>query len=315
MLNNNIETEITDVPSFLKDTLTEDFLYLPNPGNAGDAIMAKSTYDLFEKLNLRYHSLEHSDLADSNLSQDRIVVLGGGGNFAEGGYNNYAKLLKTIHKHAKLVIILPHTIHGNTDLLSQLGSNVVLFCRERISYAHVKQHAPHAKVFLAHDMAFLLDVKSALLYRSHYLKGACFKILYKLTHDPRHRSMPSLHNYWQGLTSKIRFSNQKRSSETATNLFRTDIEKTEIQTPKGNIDASLVFNFGVTSPIKSDFTVHHLLKFLEKTETINTNRLHIAIAAALLGKRVNFSSNNYFKCRAVYEHSLQKQFPNVKWID
>lgn len=310
-----VESEITDVSAFLKEALTEEFDYVPNPGNAGDALMAKATYDLFDKLNLRYRSLEHSSLDNPNRVKNQVIVLGGGGNFTEGGYNSYAKLLARIHQHAKLVIVLPHTIHGNAELLSELGNNVVLFCRERVSHEHVRRHAKKARVLLAHDMAFLLDVQSVLSFKTRYLSGPLKKALYKASGSDRYRLFPGLVDYWQGFRSRVPILCPELPRGRIGNLYRTDIEKTGIALPKGNIDASLAFNFGVTSPVKAGFTVFHLFRFLGRFDVVHTNRLHLAIAAALLGKKVNFSSNSYFKCRAVYEHSLRKQYPNVNWID
>lgn len=311
----SLDDETTDVSVFLKKSLTEEFYYLANPGNAGDALMAKATFDLFDKLSLRYQSLEHSSLENLDLVRNQIIVLGGGGNFAEGGYNHYAHLLTHIHRHAKLVIVLPHTIHGNNDLLSELGGNVILFCRERTSYTHVKHHAKKAKVLLAHDMAFLLNVQSVLSFKPRYIRGIASRYLLKALGNKKFNEHPTRADYLRALKTRLPFINSTLPRSRVANFYRTDIEKTEIPLPDDNIDVSLVFLYGITSPLKSSFTVYHLFKYLESFEIINTNRLHVAISAGLLGKTVNFSPNGYFKCRAVYEHSLMKQFPNVRWVD
>lgn len=67
----------------------------------------------------------------------------------------------------------------------------------------------------------------------------------------------------------------------------------------------------------SDSWVEYLdifLKIIAMHKTINTNRLHVAIAASMLGKNVKFYSNSYFKNKFVYEYSLIN-FSNVIWID
>lgn len=46
---------------------------------------------------------------------------------------------------------------------------------------------------------------------------------------------------------------------------------------------------------------------------IRTNRLHVGIVGALLGKRVVLHDNSYGKNRAVWEHSLAGRFPDVEW--
>jgi exopolysaccharide biosynthesis predicted pyruvyltransferase EpsI len=301
------------VPSLLIKELVEPFVYCPNPGNAGDALMAKATYDLFANLGVDYGTVDHSSLETGGYPHGKIVVLSGGGNFSEGGYNSYADILARIHKKVKRVIVLPHTIHGNAQLLHELGDNVTLICRERVSYQHVKQHATKARVFLAHDMALLLDVKSALAFKPRYFSSMAIKGLLKLCGSNRVRLYPTFDSYWSGLKWSLGVGRRLSLNPKTANLFRTDIEKTTIALPQDNLDASLAFNFGATSATKAAFTVYHLLKFLDSFDVINTNRLHVAIAAALLGKQVNLSPNSYFKCRAVYEYSLRETFPNVSW--
>jgi exopolysaccharide biosynthesis predicted pyruvyltransferase EpsI len=53
---------------------------------------------------------------------------------------------------------------------------------------------------------------------------------------------------------------------------------------------------------------------MRKFEEIRTDRLHVAIAGAVLGKSVKFHPNNYFKCRAVFEYSMAHRFSTVEWV-
>lgn len=56
-----------------------------------------------------------------------------------------------------------------------------------------------------------------------------------------------------------------------------------------------------------------LLDFIARFDEIHTDRCHGAISAALMGRRVFFYRNSYFKNQAIYEHSLT-QFPNVTFV-
>lgn len=56
-----------------------------------------------------------------------------------------------------------------------------------------------------------------------------------------------------------------------------------------------------------------LLDYVARFAEIHTDRCHGAISAALMGRRVVFYRNNYFKNQAIYEHSLT-QFPNVVFV-
>ena len=55
------------------------------------------------------------------------------------------------------MIILPHTIYGHETTLAQLGPNCDIFCRDRMSFAFVRKHAPNANIRLSHDVAFSVD--------------------------------------------------------------------------------------------------------------------------------------------------------------
>lgn len=100
------------------------------------------------------------------------------------------------------------------------------------------------------------------------------------------------------------------------NAFRTDIERNpNIQIPDDNIDVSRKFEKGTHSiELLYDIT-REFLTFLNNYEVINTNRLHVAIGGALLGKTVYFYNNSYFKCKAIYDFSMKDKYRNVKYID
>jgi exopolysaccharide biosynthesis predicted pyruvyltransferase EpsI len=90
------------------------------------------------------------------------------------------------------------------------------------------------------------------------------------------------------------------------NVFRSDKESILRILPESNNDLS--YKGYATKPLGK------LINILRKYEQINTDRLHIAIGAALLGKRVKLFSNSYYKNKAVFDYSLSK-FPNVSFVE
>lgn len=87
-------------------------------------------------------------------------------------------------------------------------------------------------------------------------------------------------------------------------FFRTDIERNEsITIPPDNLDISLLGNH--FSPIEGFF------QRIDRYRVIHTDRLHVAIAACLLGKELHFYSNAYFKNKAVYLSSMKDFFEHV----
>lgn len=304
---------ILDVSGYLKSTVgfDEPFYYWQNQGNAGDALMATATFDLFDALGLNYIAVFPTEDIRRDFS-GKVLVLAGGGNFTEGGYNNYSKIVAQWNHKVKRLIILPHTVSGNEALLSSLGSNVDIICRERISYDHVKTHARNASVYLAHDMAFSLDVPKMLSRRHPYPAMLAKRMIFTALRSSARRNYPKTRFILQDRNdfSELR-KNQNKNG--VLNVFRVDIEKTDKDIPEGNIDLSLRFEYGLVSRPLVDYMTSQVFAYLNHFHTVRTNRLHISIAAALLGKTVELYPNNYYKIRSVYEQSLKDDFPNVVW--
>jgi hypothetical protein len=90
--------------------------------------------------------------------------------------------------------------------------------------------------------------------------------------------------------------------------FRTD---NEARTPglaalRSNVDISA---FGTHS---SD--PHEFLRIIDQFTVVATDRLHVAIGAILLGKRVFITEGVYFKMRAIYDSSIQGIFENCDLV-
>jgi len=264
-----------------------DVYYLPNRGNGGDALIASGTFQFFDENNIQYEIINN----ETDLT-NKIVVYGGGGNLVSN-YTATAEFISKWHKKVKKLIVLPHTINGHSDLLANLKDNVHIFCREDNSYKYVSKSAINANVHNGEDMALSLDFVDCMRKYSTIYPYKCFL---------------------KQLIKKIRRLDNPITYRTL-NAFRCDVEKTEVQLPKDNIDVSTMINYtcSMTEPHLVNQTTADFFKFLSFYKTINTNRLHVGIAATLLGKNVNFHPNSYYKNEAVYERSL-KHFPNINLI-
>ena len=91
------------------------------------------------------------------------------------------------------------------------------------------------------------------------------------------------------------------------NFFRLGSEANNAQrTPANNRDISLEGDtLGDTSILFDSLREH---------SCIRTDRLHVAVAAALLGKSVTLYPNSYFKNQAVFEFSMKETFPHVSFM-
>ena len=131
-------------------------LHVPNPGNAGNSLLALGTYQAFERHAVKF------EVIDLDASVDgKVVFLGGGGNFVPI-YGDTRFAFERFLGRAKKIILLPHTIRGNEDLLTRLDSSCTLFCRDTVSCDHVRSTNPKLNALLAHDMAFHVDVQGLL---------------------------------------------------------------------------------------------------------------------------------------------------------
>jgi len=313
------QTERLDLKGFLAELESErqPLLFIPNSGNAGDALIGHATFQLFDQLGLDYVCLPDYQQFDP---AGRVVVCAGGGNLVPL-YHGTESVLRWAAGRARRVILLPHTIRSNEDLLADLGAEVDLICRERMSYQHVSSTVRAARCHLADDMALSLDVRSALAHEPKLIPQASLyaqKLFYKLFKPSRVKTIPSP---WKIRSSEkllaLRYAalSPDNMPQGALHAYRTDVEKTAIALPADNLDIANEFSHGTKNPHVCHTGSFHMLRYIDTFEEVHTNRLHVTIGAALLGKRVKMWPNSYGKNRAIYEFSLRERFPNIEWVE
>ncbi len=291
----------------------EPIYFIPNPGNSGDILISCATFQVFNQLKMKYCIVD-SDRFDA---RGKTVFYGGGGNLVPY-YDHARKAVQRIHKLAKKTVILPHTISNNDDLLQDLGTNVDIICREPVSFNHVKKIASRAHVMLSSDMAFHLETKNVLSNNGDSLiKAFLCELVFLFKNNYGH--MPGLKELNRFLRREIKmFKLFKQNESSILTCFRTQAEKTGMELCTGNIDISLILAYGKFKEQLHEsialWVSNQMLRFINQYNKIATNRLHVAIAAALLGKDVDFYRNSYYKNEAVYRYSLEGKFPNVRWM-
>ena len=271
--------------------------FVPNPGNAGDALIAAATFQHFDEYGIEYAI---GGLCETERDYQALCY-GGGGNLVPE-YHDASDWLQAASKSGLPVIVLPQTIKGHEELLIALGPRVHLFCRELVSYEYASLACPNANVYLSHDLALSLNVDGVLakfpaavrtLLRSPYK----VEVIKKLKNYLLLRCFGDIHPPFRIKKDELR-------------VFRGDVECTSIES---KCDISSYFSVAALDEETAILSAGLLLYALRSFETVFTNRLHVCIAAALQGKQVRFFSNSYFKNEAVYAHSL-RNFPNVHWM-
>ncbi|WP_424965108.1 polysaccharide pyruvyl transferase family protein [Dinoroseobacter sp. S375] len=88
-------------------------------------------------------------------------------------------------------------------------------------------------------------------------------------------------------------------------LFRTDIERVDVELPASNVDLS---NEGTH---RSD--IEPFLDRIGDFEVIHTNRLHVGIGGALLGREVHLYASRTRKLESIFKSSLEPFYDNVHY--
>lgn len=90
------------------------------------------------------------------------------------------------------------------------------------------------------------------------------------------------------------YSTYKQNGNGVLNSFRTDSETTIPYAADNNMDIS-----------NMDITLHEWLILISMNEIINTDRAHVMIAGAMMGKTINYRPTSYHKVPAIAEFSLK----------
>jgi exopolysaccharide biosynthesis predicted pyruvyltransferase EpsI len=265
----------------------EDLCYVPNFGNAGDALIASGTWQLFDTIGLRPRIVPVE-----GVSKGASAIYGGGGNLTPD-YQSCARFLaQCMAVDVREVVVLPQTIRGHVELLHQLDERFTLVCRDLQSLNWCMSTARAARTMFSHDLALRLDVRS--------LQRRC-KGLVPLAVLITCTRARGFHRYlrWRRYTGSV------QPVDGTLQVFRTDVEAVSRYRGDPLQDVSAAYRSEYLYRVEHDFVARDLLNTIGRADTIVTNRLHIGIAGALLGKRVQLCDNSYGKIRDVYQSSLK----------
>jgi exopolysaccharide biosynthesis predicted pyruvyltransferase EpsI len=270
--------------------------YVPNRGNAGDSLIAAATWQVFERLHMT-HCIETGGRIGAG---DNVIYAGGGNLIPE-----YKQARKTIEEcmraNVSSFILLPHSIRGNEDLLQQMDDRFHLFCRERQSYAHARRFAKHAQVYLTHDLVFGLDL-DALNERT---RTSLPESLVRLALDS---DLPTLIAY---LWWRVNILAIKPQHPGEMCLMRVDAESSHSGAYPRRYDLSSKHQSAYRRRCEAELVSRDFFHVLDRADHIVSDRLHVCIGGALLGKKVTMLDNSYGKNGSVFLTSMQENFPHV----
>ena len=260
-------------------------LYLANPGNAGDAAIASATMQM-----LRRAAASVTCGSADDIAAGTDVIIGGGGNLVPY-YNDVRDLLLTcLARKVRRCLLLSHTVRGHADVLAQLDDRFLLWCRDRPSFDFVTRHAPRAAVELAHDLVLELDIEE--LSR----RAAGWRHRMALLHDRRWlRKLVR----WRLALARIR-----PDARGTLCIMRYDVESVDLQQSRPGQDLMRHHGIRGYGPAADQITLD-VVRCIDRAQRVVTDRLHVSLIAALLGKPVCLVENSYGKLSAVWELALE----------
>ena len=173
-----------------------------------------------------------------------------------------------------------------------------IVCREAVSYEHCRRHARRAEVLAADDLAFLAP--------SAAMRPPPF--------GPDKRYYDEQRQTYNDARAKFHAFLADEGWRTVLDVFRADGERNPKNPHPSGCDLSQILKPAKHRLFDQLIAAHFFLLGIDTFEEVRTDRLHVAIAGALLHKSVSLYANAYFENRAVYEFSL-KTFPNVRFIE
>jgi exopolysaccharide biosynthesis predicted pyruvyltransferase EpsI len=270
--------------------------YIPNRGNAGDSLIAAATWQLFGRL----HMTDRMEI-DGDIHAGDNVIYAGGGNLIPEYTQARTAIRACMRAGAASFVLLPHSINGNEDLLREMDNRFHLFCRERQSFAHARRHATKAHVYLTHDLVFGLDL--------NLLNQRMASNLLRLAAGFDAGTLMA-YLRWRLKILAIR-PQQAREMR----LMRVDVESKHSGIYPEKYDLSSQHQSAYKERCEAELVSRDFFHVLDRADHIVSDRLHVCIGGALLGKKVTMLDNSYGKNGSVYLTSMQDNFPRVAFPD
>lgn len=258
--------------------------FRPEFGNAGDALINAGFYTLARDLGLEYTEVTGGRRDVPEASADDLVVMAGGG--ALSSHWDIGRLsLEALTRSPAALLVLPQSIQGNEEALRRLRPTDTLFVRERFSHEHARSLGLACPVHLDDDVALSLDPELVLS-----------------------SSRPRVPRSVDDLRRDAAFARHRVRAARGLPLlaWRADAEaKNADHGALRRDDISILCDFGSLNRADNLYSAWWLLTIVSWYQRVETDRLHVGVAAALLGKPVVMHANAYFKIRGVYEQSLK----------
>lgn len=273
---------MTNCFAYLKEQQAKGrkIIYMPNPGNLGDSLIASATLQQFERHGLSYEVMQRQ----VSHSPENLYVYGGGGNLVPY-YKDAENALRALSGVGASFCLLPHSCFGVDELLLSYGGDLMMFAREQKTYDYLcGLQRSGLRVELVHDLALSLDLSDPRL-----VMPRVFKHLYGVRDSSD--SPAEIHA----------FRRDCEASSQPQHLLKRSVDLSALWPPGFPSNG---FNMTFLNVALTFNSTAWLLALVAPADVVHTDRLHVGIAGCLLGKEVHFYDNSYGKISSVYRHSI-----------
>lgn len=265
--------------------------YIPNGGNAGDALINVGFYSAAAKAHLQYVEIP-STFDFSKISDDDVLLFPGGGNLVPN-WTAGTDLLNRLLDNSFPIVLMPQSIHGRTDALLRLRGGDVVFVREEFTASYLYSIGLKASIYVDHDCAFYIDKKL-------------------LSEDRKALPTVSAKNAIRALLILYHFIRSRFIKEV--DAMRVDSESAFGGRASIFNDLSIICSFGTQDRRQNIVTARWFLRTLSWYQRIRTDRLHVMIGCVLTRTSVEAFPNSYHKVQGVFEHSIARNPEYSKYV-
>lgn len=293
------------LPIIDNDYVVLDLPYYDNPG---DILIWEGTLNLLKEVpHINIYSASKDSYKPPRLKRENVILLQGGGNFGDLWPEHQAFRKRIIEEFpANPVIVLPQSVHYQDEANLREDAEffsrhpgVVICVRDRRSKQILEKAGFPNRILLVPDMAFFLDAEGLrgltggagaptgrVLFASRLDKEAPKGVdLGALPPEAEKHDWPTIEKFPETLYKEL-------------DRRRKRCRRLRKWTGLGD-ERKVVDRF-----YRDEVRPHHLASavgFVDGYDEVWSTRLHIALLAMILGKRVMVLDNNYNKTRNLLE--------------
>jgi exopolysaccharide biosynthesis predicted pyruvyltransferase EpsI len=197
--------------------------------------------------------------------------------------------------------------------MALLDQHFTVFCRERKSYEYCLASNKRASFILADDMAFGLELESF----SAFDKKKALKVASSMSDADLIFLLVVIWAKYQQTLSRLQrqlIANTIIKNGLRLGFFlRTDEEKATDSSVKNTVDVAGFAGSSCADPGITRLLSGMFYGAINTVDIVVTDRLHVGIMSAILGKQVFLIDNSYGKLSGVYHNSMTGM-PNVRFV-